>query len=128
MQHVAMGWPACQLHSFGSEAGGGSAAVGVGVSWEEVAQSEPALQLLHAWRAALQLCAPAPHCLLPLPRCLQVIAVGPGKSDEEGKATAPAVSVGSTVLYQKYSGTEFEGKDGKQYIVIRDGDILAAMA
>jgi chaperonin GroES len=58
----------------------------------------------------------------------QVLAVGPGRTDEEGKATAPAVKVGSTVLYQKYSGTEFEGDSGKQYIVIREGDVLAALA
>lgn len=59
---------------------------------------------------------------------MQVIAVGAGKTDEEGKQVAPAVTVGSTVLYQKYSGTEFEGEGGKQYIVIREGDILAAVA
>lgn len=54
--------------------------------------------------------------------------MGPGRADEDGKEHSPAVSVGSTVLYQKYSGTEFEGADGKQYIVVRDVDILAAIA
>lgn len=37
-----------------------------------------------------------------------VVAVGSGKKDEEGKVTAPNVAVGSTVMYSKYSGTEFE--------------------
>ena len=59
---------------------------------------------------------------------MQVVAVGPGKADEDGKASTPAVSVGSTVLYQKYSGTEFEGDNGKQYIVVREADIMAAIA
>lgn len=37
-----------------------------------------------------------------------VVAVGEGKKDEEGKTAAPNVSVGATVMYSKYSGTEFE--------------------
>ncbi|PNH07184.1 chaperonin, chloroplastic [Tetrabaena socialis] len=38
-----------------------------------------------------------------------VVAVGPGKEDEETKVVvAPNVPVGATVLYSKYSGTEFE--------------------
>lgn len=37
-----------------------------------------------------------------------VVAVGEGKKDEEGKTVAPNVAVGATVMYSKYSGTEFE--------------------
>lgn len=33
---------------------------------------------------------------------------GEGSKDTEGKVTKPNVSVGATVLYSKYSGTEFE--------------------
>lgn len=58
----------------------------------------------------------------------KVIAVGPGKEDEDGKVVPPTVTVGSSVLYSKYSGSEFEGADGKQYIVVRDADILATVA
>ena len=58
----------------------------------------------------------------------KVVAVGPGREEEEGKAVKPAVAVGATVLYQKYSGTEFEGEGGKQYIVVREADIMAALA
>jgi len=36
----------------------------------------------------------------------KVVAVGPGRQEEEGKEVKPAVEVGATVLYQKYSGTE----------------------
>lgn len=58
----------------------------------------------------------------------KVIAVGPGRTDDDGKTTAPTVTVGSSVLYSKYSGSEFEGSNGKQYIVVRDIDILATVA
>ncbi len=33
---------------------------------------------------------------------------GEGRKDEEGKVNKPNVTVGATVLYSKYSGTEFE--------------------
>jgi len=58
----------------------------------------------------------------------KVVAVGPGRADDDGKSVAPTVTVGSTVLYQKYSGSEFEGSNGKQFIVVRDADILATVA
>lgn len=63
----------------------------------------------------------------------KVVAVGPGMAAEEGKegekeAVKPKVEVGATVLYQKYSGTEFEGTNDKSYIVVRDSDIMAALA
>ncbi|KAI7844797.1 hypothetical protein COHA_001677 [Chlorella ohadii] len=57
----------------------------------------------------------------------KVVAVGPGR-EEEGKAVKPKVDVGATVLYSKYSGTEFEGANDKQYIVVRDADIMAQLA
>lgn len=70
--------------------------------------------------------AHADHVPCPAP-CCQVIAVGPGREDGD-KAVKPQVAVGATVLYQKYAGTEFEGADDKQYIVVRDADIMAALA
>jgi co-chaperonin GroES (HSP10) len=39
---------------------------------------------------------------------MQVIAVGPGKKKEDGEISKPNVTVGQTVMYSKYSGTEFE--------------------
>lgn len=41
----------------------------------------------------------------------EVVAVGPGKKEGEGddaKVVAPNVQAGQTVMYSKYSGTEFE--------------------
>lgn len=49
----------------------------------------------------------------------KVVAVGPGKKDEP-----MTVSVGDTVLYGKYSGTEvtYEGKD---FLIMKESDIYA---
>ncbi|KAI8474880.1 MAG: chaperonin 10 kd subunit-domain-containing protein [Monoraphidium minutum] len=57
----------------------------------------------------------------------EVVAVGSGKKDEDGKVATPNVGVGSTVMYSKYSGTEFEEGD-HQYIVVRESDILCQLS
>lgn len=49
----------------------------------------------------------------------KIIAVGGGKKDEP-----LTVSVGDTVLYGKYSGTEIN-LDGKDYLIMRESDIFA---
>ena len=60
---------------------------------------------------------------------LQVVAVGSGRVDEKTEEVVkPNVQAGSTVLYSKYSGTEFAGDDDKQYIVVRESDIIATLA
>ena len=48
-----------------------------------------------------------------------VVAVGNGKKDEP-----LTVKVGDTVLYGKYSGSEIK-LDGKDYLMMRESDILA---
>lgn len=53
----------------------------------------------------------------------EVTAVGPGRV-EDGKTVAPEVKVGDKVLYGKYSGTEIK-HDGKEYLIVRESDILA---
>lgn len=55
----------------------------------------------------------------------KVIAVGPG-GVIDGKEVTMQVKVGDTVLYSKYSGNEFK-LDGKDYIIIRQSDILATI-
>ena len=58
----------------------------------------------------------------------QVVAVGSGRVDEKTEEIVkPNVQTGSTVLYSKYSGTEF-ADDDKQYIVVRESDIIASLA
>ncbi len=48
-----------------------------------------------------------------------VVAVGPGKKEEP-----MTVSVGDTVLYGKYAGTEIT-IDGNNYLIMRESDIVA---
>ena len=49
----------------------------------------------------------------------KVIAVGAGKADEP-----MTVTVGDTVLYGKYAGTEIS-VEGKDYLIMKESDILA---
>ncbi|CAL0330268.1 unnamed protein product [Lupinus luteus] len=57
-----------------------------------------------------------------------VIAVGPGPVDEEGNKTPLAIAAGNTVLYSKYAGNDFKGKDGFEYITLRASDIIAILS
>ena len=52
-----------------------------------------------------------------------VVAVGPG-GIIDGKEITMQVKVGDSVLYAKYAGSEFK-LDGKEYIIIKQSDILA---
>ena len=54
----------------------------------------------------------------------EVVAVGPGRKDENGKAIAMDVKTGDKVLYSKYGGTELE-YDGDSYLIMSEQDILA---
>jgi len=53
----------------------------------------------------------------------KVIAVGPGKIDDNGKKIPMDVKVGDKVLYGKYSGTEIK-IDDKEYLIMHQEDIL----
>jgi chaperonin GroES len=53
-----------------------------------------------------------------------VLAVGPGDRDDEGKRIALDVSVGDVVLFAKYAGTEIK-LDGKKLLIMRESDLLA---
>ncbi|XP_010541687.1 PREDICTED: 20 kDa chaperonin, chloroplastic-like isoform X2 [Tarenaya hassleriana] len=57
-----------------------------------------------------------------------VIAVGPGALDEEGNRKALSITSGSTVLYSKYAGNDFKGKDGSDYIALRASDVMAVLS
>ena len=54
----------------------------------------------------------------------KVIAVGPGRLDEEGKRIAMEVKVGDVVIYAKYGGTEIKIED-EELVILRESDILA---
>ena len=54
-----------------------------------------------------------------------VVAVGPGRWDDEGKHRIPLdVEEGDTVLYSKYGGTEIK-YDGEEYLILSSRDLLA---
>ena len=55
----------------------------------------------------------------------KVVAVGKGKVLDNGTVQKPEVKEGDTVLYGKYSGTEVTTKDGEEYLIVREEDILA---
>lgn len=55
----------------------------------------------------------------------KVIAVGPGRFDEDGEKRIPLdVKVGDVVIYSKYGGTEVK-YDGVEYLLLGARDILA---
>ena len=56
----------------------------------------------------------------------KVIAVGPGKLDDNGKPMELPVRVGDTVYYGKWSGTEVE-VEGTKYVILRETDLLGVL-
>lgn len=60
------------------------------------------------------------------PQEAKVIAVGSGKTLENGKVVAPDVKVGDIVIFGKYSGSEIK-VDDKEYLIIDADDILAVV-
>ena len=59
------------------------------------------------------------------PQMAEVVAVGPG-GIVEGKKVEMQVSVGDTVIFSKYSGTEVK-YDGEEYTIVKQNDILAVV-
>ena len=57
------------------------------------------------------------------PQEAEVVAVGPG-GVIDGKEITMEVKVGDKVIYSKYSGTDVK-LDKEEYIIIKQGDILA---
>ena len=54
----------------------------------------------------------------------KVLAVGPGRRSEEGKAIPMDIKVGDIVLYAKYGGTEIK-VDDEELMILRESDVLA---
>jgi len=57
----------------------------------------------------------------------QVVAVGPGRLDENGKRIAMEVKKGDKVMYAKYAGVEVKVND-KELLILRESDILAKLS
>jgi len=56
----------------------------------------------------------------------KVVAVGPGKRDDNGKLVALDVKKGDRVLISKYGGMEIK-IDGKDYLIMREDDVLGVI-
>jgi chaperonin GroES len=55
----------------------------------------------------------------------KVLAVGPGRWDEDGEKRIPLdISEGDTVVYSKYGGTEIK-YNGEEYLILSARDVLA---
>jgi chaperonin GroES len=55
-----------------------------------------------------------------------VLAVGPGKLNDDGSRSAPSVKEKDVVLYGKFAGTEIE-LDGEDYVILRENEILGVV-
>jgi chaperonin GroES len=55
-----------------------------------------------------------------------ILAVGPGRTLDDGSREAMEVSEGQTVLFQKYAGTEFK-LDEEELLILSQKDILAVI-
>ena len=57
----------------------------------------------------------------------KVLAVGPGRFDEDGEKRIPLdIKVGDIVIYSKYGGTEIS-YNGQDYLVLSSRDVLAVV-
>jgi chaperonin GroES len=56
----------------------------------------------------------------------EVVAVGPGGRDENGKLTPIDVKAGDRVLFGKWSGTEIK-LDGQELLIMKESDIMGVV-
>jgi chaperonin GroES len=60
------------------------------------------------------------------PQAGQVVAVGTGKVNDDGKNLPLAVKEGDRILFGKYSGNEVK-LDGEEYLIMREEDVLGIL-
>jgi chaperonin GroES len=56
----------------------------------------------------------------------EIVAVGPGARDEQGKIVALDVKVGDHILFGKWSGTEVK-IDGEDLLIMKESDIMGVL-
>ena len=61
------------------------------------------------------------------PQEAEVVAVGPGKVNDDGKRVAIDIKVGDKVLVGKYSGSDIK-IDGVDFVIVREDEILAVVS
>ena len=57
----------------------------------------------------------------------KVLAVGPGKYNDDGKRNPIDIKVGDIILYPRYGGTEYKLEDD-ELMILRESDILAIIS
>lgn len=57
----------------------------------------------------------------------EVIAIGPGRVDDNGQRVPIDVTVGDKVIYSKYGGTEVKYA-GQEYLILSARDVLAVVS
>ena len=60
------------------------------------------------------------------PQEAEVVAVGPGKLNDDGKRSPIDVKKGDRILIGKYSGSEIK-LDGEEMVILREDEILAVL-
>lgn len=60
------------------------------------------------------------------PKVAKVIAIGPGRIGDDNERIAMTVKVGDRIVYKSYSTTELK-LDGKEFILVKEEDILATV-
>jgi chaperonin GroES len=61
------------------------------------------------------------------PQVGEVVALGPGKRNDDGSRQEPEIKVGDKVLYSKYAGTDVK-LGTEEYVLLSEKDILAIVA
>ena len=56
----------------------------------------------------------------------EVVAVGPGKTNESGSSASMNVSVGDTVIFGQYGGNEIK-LNGEDYLILCEKDIFGVV-
>ncbi len=57
----------------------------------------------------------------------EVLAVGPGKTLDDGKVQAVAVKAGDVVVFGQYAGSNTVKVDGEELVVLNENDILGIL-
>ncbi|MFQ6027079.1 MAG: co-chaperone GroES [Dehalococcoidia bacterium] len=57
----------------------------------------------------------------------EVVAVGPGRTSDDGNKIPMELAVGDRVIYSKFAGTEYKDGDD-EYLIMRESDVLAKIS
>ncbi len=57
----------------------------------------------------------------------EVIAIGPGKLDKEGKRMEIPVKVGDRVMWDKFAGNDVKIEDEDDFVIVKADDIIAIL-